>query len=95
MFIRRLEFPLAEGLLSGLLGPRPHPSSYLPAENPIPRFRVMDPKPELASDRVSAVPAAGAQAAPLAALAVRVLGAQVLHGANAAQTVLRASAHLN
>lgn len=47
------------------------------------------------SDGVSAVPAAGTRAAPLAALAVRVLGAQVLHGANAAQTVVGASAHLN
>lgn len=48
-------------------GPR---SSSLPAGNPLLRFRAADPKAELASGRVSAVPAAGARAAATVATAI-------------------------
>lgn len=47
------------------------------------------------SGRVPAVPAAGAEAASAAALAVPVLVAQVLNGAEAVQSVLGAGALLH
>lgn len=55
----------------------------------------MDPKPELAFGRVSAVPAAGRTAAALLAFAVRVSVTQVLYGAETVHPVLGAAARLH
>lgn len=89
-----MELQQAEVVLSGwqVLG---SPSPCLPAGNPTPMLGAMDPKPESASGRVSAVPAAGAEAASFGARTVCILVAQMLYGAEAEQSVLGAAALLH